>query len=206
MVSLLVVDIARMDAATADLESTDLVRPQNRHLPIPSHQELSDSLGFANGGGQSDSLKLYPGKFEQPFQRDRQLYPSLVSRQLVDLVHDDPFHRPQMLPHPSPDQNGLQSLWSRNQHVWRTASLHGPGAYRRVPVPHLNPNVKVPAHFFQPPQQVTVQRPERSNVQHGDSTGLLLRPRFEKPIQNGQYRRQGLTGPCWRDQQNILTS
>src|SRR3990170_4136719 len=109
-----------------------------------------------------------------------------------------------MLPHPLPRQNRLQRLRSRDQNVRRATSLKRPRAKRSVTVPHLNPYIQVPAHLLQTTQQVPVQRPQRRNIQDGNSTGLLLIPSPQKHVQDRKDRRQGLACSRGRYQQYVL--
>ena len=87
----------------------------------------------------------------------------------MDLVHDDPLHRLQVVLDGAALENGLQGLGGGDEHVGRAVPHVAPLPLAGVAVADAEPDVKPVTPVRHPFQDVPVQGPEWRDVYDADA-------------------------------------
>ena len=153
-----------------------------------AEDEAGRLLWAPDRGRERDELEV-ARDLPQPLEPDRELDAPLALDQVVQLVDHDGLDGREVPPHPRAREYRLKRLGRRDQEVGRRPGLPLPLRQRRVAVPHVDRERESGAPDLQAPQHVPVQRPERRDVDDGDSVAVTL---LDEPAQRGQHRRLGL--------------
>src|SRR6266568_487417 len=176
-----------------DLDANDLdVAPD-------APEERRDLLRRADGRGQADPLELMADEVPEALEADRQLGPSLIRGELVNLVDDDPTNAPKVFPQLASREQNLERLRGRDEDIRRTPSDRGPLLGGRVAVADRDAHVESVREERHATEHVSVQRAQRRDVQARRWLGLVV----QDAVEDGQDRGLGLPDPGRRDQQHV---
>src|SRR2546430_2669824 len=132
---------------------------------IHAAEERCDLGRGADRGGEPDPLELAARQVSQPLEADRELGAALVRGELMDLVHDDVPHGPQVLPQLPTGEEDLERLRRRDEDVRRVSGDRRAFLGGRVAVADRDADAEPVREVRHPPEHVAGQRAERGDVQ-----------------------------------------
>ena len=134
---------------------------------------------MADSCGEADPLEVSFSNPSKSLKTGRQLDAPAIMGELMNLIDDDKSDRLEMSLHHPPRKDGLKSLGCSNQKIRRHCSLFSPFCLTSVSMADRGDKLGVSDQALDPSNHVSVQGPERGNVESLDPKTLFFAQQCE---------------------------